>query len=78
MSLAERDMAVRCWIRYYLMFLAERIVREQARSGEVEVAGGVRWVTMSRRAIGRNRANFLKKPIFEGEDGEGDCPGLLQ
>lgn len=78
LSLAERDMAVRCWIRYYLMFLAERIVREQARSGEVEVAGGVRWVTMSRRAIGRNRANFLKKPIFEGEDGEGDCPGLLQ
>ena len=30
----ERHEAVRCWIRYYLMFFAERIAREQARRGE--------------------------------------------
>ena len=38
---------------------------------EVEVAGGVRWVTMSRGAIGRNRANFLKKPILRAKTEKG-------
>ena len=55
------------------MFLAEQSeLRESKQEGlGVIVAGGVRWVTMSRRAIGRNRANFLKKPIFGAKTEKG-------
>ena len=45
----ERHEAVRCWIRYYLMFLRARAdcARASKKRRGVKVAGGVRWVTMS-------------------------------